>query len=407
MKTRFLQKLLSLAGVTPKAASCPETPPLVNVPHGHHVTLYSPLNEPMLQRCHSQALIAHLGSASDEFEEELCAVETEIQTELSKVYPESGVSPRSVLLATDAHQISDAFAPNNPKVLLIPGLLLWVMDAGSAHLWLRNPDPLLQAIRRIGSYQFNGEQIRQFVTLVMKSQLAGLLQSIGIGNQRKPNLKPAPGSIELAQMLSDVASVGFVPQDGTFFIEVCRPDAVLGLLRIDPLEASTVRPSNATDEMKILMGDNPAKSIVARAPRLRRLTLDAIENPADETWNELMAELLRRDIGLLISCEESGKVSTRHWSNSFTGIPVFPDLISLLDSVEDMQKGSEPLSLNVNSPRMLYRWLDQQSVPGIALNVYKDRNTPLYLPLTKEQVSVLAQGRIPERRGTPSQERIA
>ena len=81
----FLRRLFSrspnAAAITSRPeANLPAEPSEggVTVPPDHHVTFYRPSIEPKLQRSHGGTLIAHLGSASDEFREELRRIADEI-----------------------------------------------------------------------------------------------------------------------------------------------------------------------------------------------------------------------------------------------------------------------------------------------------------------------------------------
>jgi hypothetical protein len=98
-------------------------------------------------------VIAHLGTSSDEFLEELQYIAEELDDMLVSQQPGCDTPP--VLLAVDFHQLSDLFAPNDVPIVALPGLLLWVVDAGSAQLWLRTPEPLLAAISRAEAYRIN------------------------------------------------------------------------------------------------------------------------------------------------------------------------------------------------------------------------------------------------------------
>ena len=102
----------------------------VPVPPDHVVTIYRPVTEPDLCRTHGGTLIANLGSASDEFKEELTRISDEIENHVPIDEALQRGKPTPILLATDARRLSDLFAPNDVAVGTLAGLVLWVVDAG-------------------------------------------------------------------------------------------------------------------------------------------------------------------------------------------------------------------------------------------------------------------------------------
>jgi hypothetical protein len=393
----FLRRLFSRS---PNAASISSRPEAnlsaepseggVTVPPDHHVTVYRPSIEPKLQRSRGGALIADLGAASDEFREELRRIADEIECTASTNDPEVGARPPPILITTDSHQLSELFAPNDVKVTPLPGLLLWVVDAGSADLWLREPEPLLAAIRRTGAYRINEGLITQFVMLVIESRLVGTVGA------EAPSFQTPPGISELARILSDAgATVVTVPHDGVFFVEVCRPEAVLGSLRMERYLLSL--PENSLSKEEVCTPRRRPPPSVIRAPRLRRLTTAAMDEPSERTSSQFFGELLSREIALLVITDRAGRARTMSWPQG-EGFPVYPDVSSILQAAEDLQIRRDSFAFAQFLPRDLFNWADQQPSGGVALNVYRDRNTPNYLFLTKDKVRTLARGGIPNRK---------
>lgn len=359
------------------------------VPPNHHVTYYTRTLEPGVQRTHGGVFIVNLGSASDEFQEELRQITDEVDRWVSMADRESGKThPTRVLLSTDGHWLSDLFAPNDIRVDSLHGLLLWVIDAGAAHLWLREPDALLAAIRRVGAYRLNGGPIGQFVLLGIESR-PGSTVGISRGGE-VPNPEPPPGTLELARLLSEAeVPVSAIPEDGLFFVEVCRPDAVISALRKAPFPGAS--PSNKD----LSRSDAPGAShFVIRAPRLRRLTLAALKTPTEATSRQLFEELLSRRIALLVICDQEGQFYESSWPGIGDGLAVYPDLSSLLQAAEDLQLDPNSLAWAHFSPRDLFTWADQELFDNLALNTYKNRTTPMYFFINRIQIHALARGRI-------------
>lgn len=354
------------------------------VPADHHVIFYRPTMEPATQRTHGGGFLINLGSASDEFQEELRQIVDEVDRSIS-------VADRTAfLLAADPGRVSELFAPNDVKVNSLAGLLLWIIDAGSAHLWLRQPEPLLAAVHRASEYRLNAGPMTQFVFFGIQSHPTATAGVIRGGNA--PRLDAPPGTLELARLLSNTGVPVFaVPQDGVFFIEVCRPDATIGALRTAPLPRASVPDGIANKQAA-----PDASYGVVRAPYLRRLTLAAIEMPTAETSHRLFEALLSRMIPLLVMCDREGRTHLRSWEGVGEAVPVYPDLSSLIQASKDLSLAPGSLAWAHFLPRDLFTWVDQKLFGGIALNAYKDSATPMYFFLDRAQVSALASGRIPD-----------
>ena len=82
--------------------------------------------------------------------------------------------------------------------------------------------------------------MRQLVFLKLESLVIGNRESLGTGKPMSD--APPTRAIELARLLHDAgASVVAVPDDGSYFVEVCRPDCVVGALHMASLPRSRRR----------------------------------------------------------------------------------------------------------------------------------------------------------------------
>jgi len=328
-------------------------------------------------------VIAHLGTSSDEFLEELQYIAEELDDMLSSQQPGCDTPP--VLLAVDFHQLSDLFAPNDVPIVALPGLLLWVVDAGSAQLWLRASEPLLAAISRAEAYRINGRPIQQHVLLHIELSSVGSGESVNRGEMPSP--APPPGTADFVHLLTAAGvSVGAIPDDGIFLAEVCRPDAVITALRM-----TSLLDLGTSDGQGAFQGALP----VARAPRLLHLTRAAIEHPGERTRRELFRELSLRKVALLVITDRTGAVCPMTWSGHRSALPVYPDLNSLFQAADDLKIERASLAWAGMAPGVLFGWVTQEQLEDVALNAYKDRATPEYLFLAQHEISELAHGRIP------------
>lgn len=350
------------------------------VPAGHEVTMFRPAPVPAVDRLPGGTVIAQLGASSDEFLEELQQVSEKVNDLLER----HGVSPFPVILADRVSQVSDLFAPNDFEAFALQGLVLWVIDAGSAQLWLRNPEPLLAAINRAGAHGAGGSPIRQYTLLAIQREQMATAGAI----QQTLSVLPPPGTADFVRLLASTeAFLGTVPEDGVFFVEVRRPDGVVGGLRTVPLP--DVGTAQGTAGL-------PAIATVARAPRLRRLSLAALERPGVDTHRQLCQELLSRDIALLVIVDRQGRAATRTWPRFGLALPVYPDITLLLQAADDLHMDRQTLAWAHLLPSDLFGWVDRELSCAVALNVYKDRDNPLYVLFSQHHVAELANGRIPD-----------
>src|SRR5262245_46778133 len=236
----------------------------------------------------------------------------------------SSADRTAVVLASNAHRISDLFAPNDPEVRRFGGLVLWIIDAQSAGLWRRRPEALLDAVRRISESRPDGASMWQIALLTFA--FLGMQRRVRLGETRARLVVPS-GMWELADLLSDAGvTVAAVPEDELYYLDVRRPDATIGVLRREPL------PKRADDPKAAGAGDS--LDFVDRAPRLRRLTL-ACHTPGEETSRRLFEELLSREIPLLLMCDRERRVSLVSWEGVSSAFPAYPDLRSLVQAATE------------------------------------------------------------------------
>ena len=359
---------------------------LVPVPPGHRVTEYAPVDLPMLQQTPGGALIADLGSASDESLQECEALAHDIAQILFAKAGQSMHGARPVLLAPDATRLADLFAPQQPKVVPLKGLLIWVLDAYAAHLWCRNPEVLTAAIRRFGSPDRQGAVITQVVLLRIAEHL--ITYHVGDAEYGLEDQVP-PATAELIAILRQTGvTVARTEASGPFLFEVERPDAVMCTVRCIPLK----------DELRCDgEGDPPGAAapahVVARAPRLHRFIRAAIEQHTPTARAELLGELQAMDIAVVIRSETGGALPLMTWPDGRSALPVYPDLTSLVQMADNLGIERTALVWMHCTPGELYNLLRNAPERRVALNTFFDRSTPMYFMLEDEELARLAEGR--------------
>ena len=360
-------------------------PSPVPIPPGHRVTEYAPVDLPMLRQTPGGVLIADLGSASDEWLQECEALARDIAQTLFAQARANMHGARPVLLAPDVSRLIDMFAPRNPKVVPLKGLLIWVLDAYAAHLWCRNPDVLTGAMRRFGSPDRQGAVITQVALLrIAEHSITYHVDDAEYGLEDQA----PPATAELIAILRQAGvTVARTEESGPFLYEVERPDAVMCTVRCIPLE----------DELRCDgEGDPPGAAnpahVVARAPRLHRFIRAAIEQRTPTARAELLDELRATDIAVVIRSETGGALPLMTWPDGRSALPVFPDLTSMVRVADDLGIERTSLIWMQCTPRRLYHLLRSAPERRVALHTFTDRPAPLRLVLEEEELARLAEG---------------
>lgn len=387
----------------PRAASRPhataepdrgEATPTAQVPEGHKVQIVRPTPTPHVTRTPGGVVVADVGLGGDELpdvlDELLRAVETTTAT---------GSKP--VHVAHHHGVISELFAPGDPQVVSCPGLVVWILHAGSLGDWLDEPARLQELLRRV--YRLGA---RRDAPVVQQAYLVDHTSS----------------HARLAlEMLAGLGIAARAPEkDGSTLVEIHRPEGiVIAALAGRALEAKDVDPYPRTvneekdraesegdrDRLRqieeheraflakriVEIGPDRKKEPLTRAPRLCRLLLDVSTTDGEAAWQALNEELLSRDFPLVLMADPATKgVAPRAWKGAGKAIPAYPDLISLNWTAADLKMAAGSFALALMPPRTLLDWAAKLDV-GIAMNVYRDRSSPLYVMLPPERVQALAE----------------
>lgn len=333
----------------------------VTVPEGHEVQIYRATAEPRLTRSRGGVWIANLGLGSDEAIQELRALMLAVEGALERV----GHAP--VLVASRAERLSDLFAPADPAVAQSPGAVLWIVDRGSLAGWIEHPALREELFRRWAGIGGGQEApLRQWVYFLDGTwsgvrQLAPLLAGIGI-------------------------EAWTADEEGAVLVEVRRPEGTILSAPMGAPCSLTPAEGDAEEEPQAL----------PRAPRLCRLLLDMADARSGEAWRALCEELLRRDAPLLVMASADGAVKPRAWPGVGMAMPVYPDLRSIEQAAEDLGIAPGSVGFAAMPPRDLFAWAAGLDA-ALALNVYRDPSTPLYVFMTAEEARALSEGEIPDR----------
>ena len=126
-----------------------------------------------------------------------------------------------------------------------------------------------------------------------------------------------------------------------------------------------------------------------RALRLYPKLLDVAATNSPSAWAALEHELLERTAPLLLFVDPKTRSALlRTWPEGVQAIAAYPDRISLEWAVADTRMAAGSFSIASMPPRALFAWAQTCGV-GVAINVYRGRESPLYLPLELERLRAL------------------
>ena len=381
----------------PSAGTSPSPSKEVTLPDGHEATIYRPEPIPSVHFSDGGVCIAFQGTASDEPVAEI--------DRLLRDAREAAQGNRSqIFLATDAGRASDLFAPADPQVTRSDGLQLWVLNP-PAFVSLAAGATVLQTLL----HYFYSNSARGVPQVAYVPELT------------------SPDGLLIAELVHGLGVMvrEYDSDTGAVLFEVRRPEGVI----LSALPGRSFNPESITqyayqineqkndaeeqgdidrlqhleeqerEELASRLAEVQGKATrsVTRAPYLCRLLLKA-QDDAEGAWQELYNELLQRDTPLLVLVDpETGAAAQRTWPGKGAAIPAYPDGASLRQAGSDLGIPIESLAFAEMLPRDLFSWLGQQN-SAVAINVYRDGKTPLYVWLQAETVQALSEGKVPLRR---------
>lgn len=291
-----------------------------------------------LVRSGGGVLIANIGVGSDELEEDIETLITEIQAQVAEPQPR-------VLLSDGAGTLSSLFAPSNPPIRPQAGLLVWAL----------HPSALTGAV--------HGPQIWQ--------RLSGFFQQLRLTQIVVLPEAASPAAQAIAAMIADHRiPIRLVASDQSFLAEVYRPEGVV----IVALVGSPYTPVKLPTDKTIWL---PAP--VQRAPQLNRRLLALADADTESNRNALYETLLTRPFPLLFLVDPQTRTARfRRWPGGVTALPVYPDEQSALTMASDLSLPPEALAFGQLIPLALFRWAAGEGF-GVAMNVFRTPEEPIYV----------------------------
>lgn len=373
----------------------------MQVPEGHRVDIHRPGLSPRLVRTAGNVLIADTGFGGDERPE----VWGDVLREVENAVDGAG----QVNLSDHQGSIQGLFAPADPRVVPVPGAVLWILHTGSLGDWIDDPARLQELLRRIHRLGARRDPpIYQVASLVDRGSPAARL---------------------VGELLSGLGIPLRTPEkDGSVLVEVHRPEGVVLSALTGPPQAAQGSPPDPyprtvneekdraesehdrarlrqIEERELaflakrvteVLGDRRREPL-ARAPRLGRLLLDVATTGSEAAWAALNEELLSRDFPLILMADPKTKgIAPRAWPGLGKALPAYPDLVSLEWTAADLKMASSSFAVAAMPPRTLLEWAAKIGV-AIAINVYRDRSSPLYVMLPVDRVEALVHARAQRR----------
>lgn len=309
------------------------------VPDGHQVVITGALYQPTVTVGRSGAIVADLGTSSDDAVAELARISAEVDALLAEKKP--------VVVATGA--LTALFAPNDPPVMQVEALVLWVVDADR---YACTPELCGQLV----------DQLRKHPTIA---------QTVFVRGEYNDRAKAAIGAIQTADIgLRRLTSFGNPPRYPTL-IEVIRPDRIIVTLGGDaiPRQSFTGLPG----------GELP---MLARAPVLNRLLFDAFD--ADRT--ALYTELKGRGWPLIGFAHPGGAVRVATWPGDITAMPVFADRAMAGKAMKEIGLSDPPIV--AAAPSVLFKGASEKQL-AVAIGAFTDDGKAKYIVLSPDELRQL------------------
>lgn len=339
-------------------------------------------------------MIVDLGVGCDELHEVLEKLLDEVDAALA------GDAGR-VLLSMHAGPLSDLFAPSEPEVRPIAGMVLWILHPGSLTRWIEDPSRLQTLLRRIHRmHTARRPLVRQCVYWMGEAEGGSrldleLLRGLGL-EMRLPE-KDGVVLVEVERPEGRVLSAlaGRIPAADEAvdpYPRVVNEEKDRAEAERDPARRERVEERERAFLAKRIVeaGEGRERDLPLMAPRLRRLLLEVASTGSDAAWAALDEELADRRFPLLLSADPATRsVRPRDWPGHGPGLAAYPDRLSFEWAAQDLKTPPGSVAILAMTPRELFAWAAKLEM-GVAINVYRDRASPLYVVLSAEKVKARA-----------------
>jgi hypothetical protein len=349
---------------------------------------------PRVERSDGGIWLASLGVGGDEPEKELNEISGKLATGVKQ--------PAKIRVATEANQLSDLFAPLEPRVTPMTQLVLWSAPEGSLAWWVATPDRLQAFL-----HHFSGLPMPQVLFLADDGSpdarlVAWLLHGLGIEVRRLENDSRVLAEVQRPDgtILSTLLGAHWPMQDAQvdpYLSAAAKERAEIVALgdsvrcqRLDEQERRYL-----AEQLARCCGAKPIPPVI-RSTALRRLLLPVARKGDAAAWRALFEDLLRREFPFALITEPDGRVGTMSWPGFDKVIPAYPSQISMRQAAKETNRDKRPFVMGAMKPRDLFAWAVKIGTP-VALNVYDDAGQPLYVMLSVADMTTLAQGLVPQR----------
>jgi len=342
------------------------------VPADHEVTLFSMAIEPSVRVTPGKVIVANLGLASDDGDQELDQVIAEV---------EKALAAKTEAMLVDFHgplELGSLFAPNEPKTLTLPSPVTWVLHDGNVISTMASEyrrATLLTFMQKLAR-----DQVKQAIYFIDPPEPCVALFAqfmIGLGIvMRQPDVQNGELAIQVEVKRPDgrvltVLAGQDVPLDG--LPEAFAPDSLQSL----PPQVLKMRVE------KLEIADKP---IAFRAPKLRERMLDASSPPGAP----FIIELIKRDLPMFVLRKPDSEELDVRGFNGVRALPVYIDVVAMHWAAEDLKLTREQYLPGPADPRPLIKHALSGGL-GLAIGTYRDRQTPVYAVIPPEILEVAAK----------------
>lgn len=371
------------------------------LPGGHAVRVFAPEASPCVHRTSGGAVIASLGSSSDEADAELAMVARDLAEELARPHDPVRVLQVEGELSLE-HLTSRADVPSSE----VPSPIVWCLHVGTARALTSDPRRLqafLRVVHRTGAG-----------VVPPRRQIAHVVDA------------PSPETTLLARWLQDLGVEVCFPEQGAMWIEVQRPTGEIDAIRAGAPYPSAATPRDAfvlrvnahkdhaesTGDAEALaaleeterayltrhtaaVSTEDAKVPFHRAPGLIRL-VRGVEGDPDPASGlvRLAEELLAREAPLVMAREPDKRFGVYAFGDAGKGLSAYVDVRSASFLADELAR--EPGSYEiVGAPAKTVFQTAARGNYSVALCAFEDRATPMIVMLPPAMVRSLAEGVVP------------
>ncbi len=305
----------------------------VVVPEGHSVVVYDAAAEPAVQRTESGLVLAHFGVGGDD-PDEIFGVAEKADALLRSL---PSTSP-AIHFARTPRSLSKVFAPASVDTLEVRAGVVWTARQDGLATVLDVP---ALAERLLAVWQ----------------RLSFAHHWLAVADDSWSPTPALDGGLRSAQV-----GVFRSAANDPVLVEVRRPDGLCihGFVGQAPTISTAVAPARP----------------LARAPRLRRLLLDAVSGGAT---GPLFQELRGRQTPLVFFVDKRGVPPTMKWPGEAEPfLPVFGDLRALDRAGRELGAPPQGLAVAAMRPTELSAWARKAGL-RVVLGVYPDEGAVRYL----------------------------